>query len=29
MEFSPNNNIVKLCLQGMNLEEEEGKPDTL
>jgi tetratricopeptide (TPR) repeat protein len=24
MEFSPNNNIVKLCLQGMN-REEEGK----
>jgi hypothetical protein len=26
MEFSPNNHIVKLCLQGMNLEEN-GKAD--
>lgn len=26
MEFSPNNNIVKLCLQGM-LMEENGKPE--
>src|ERR1043165_6339161 len=25
MEFNPNNNIVKLCLQGMDLEEK-GKP---
>ena len=25
MEFSPNNKIVKLCLQGMDLEEK-GKP---
>jgi tetratricopeptide (TPR) repeat protein len=25
MEFSPNNNIVKLCLQGMGMEEK-GKP---
>lgn len=26
MEFSPNNNIVKLCLQGMAMEEK-GKPE--
>ena len=26
MEFSPNNNIVKLCLQGMDMEEK-GKPE--
>jgi hypothetical protein len=26
MEFSPFNNIVKLCLQGMNMEEK-GKPE--
>src|SRR4051812_17516777 len=26
MEFNPNNNIVKLCLQGMDLEEK-GKPE--
>ena len=26
MEFSPFNNIVKLCLQGMNMEET-GKPE--
>src|SRR5664279_985496 len=26
MEFSPNNNIVKLCLQGMGMEEK-GKPE--
>ena len=26
MDFSPNNNIVKLCLRGMNLEAQ-GKPD--
>jgi rifampin ADP-ribosylating transferase len=25
MEFSPNNNVVKLCLQGMDMEEK-GKP---
>ena len=25
MEFNPNNKIVKLCLQGMKLEDE-GKP---
>ena len=25
MEFNPNNNIIKLCIQGMNLEEK-GKP---
>jgi rifampin ADP-ribosylating transferase len=25
MEFSPNNNVVKLCLQGMSMEEK-GKP---
>jgi rifampin ADP-ribosylating transferase len=25
MEFNPNNNIIKLCIQGMGLEEE-GKP---
>ena len=25
MEFSPNNNIVKLCIQGMGMEEK-GKP---
>ena len=25
MEFSPNNHVVRLCLQGMNLEEK-GKP---
>ncbi len=23
MEFSPNNNIVKLCIQGMNMEEKD------
>ena len=26
MEFSPFNNIVKLCLQGME-KEEQGKPE--
>jgi len=26
MEFSPNNNIVKLCIQGMNMEES-SKPE--
>jgi len=26
MEFNPNNNIVKLCLQGMD-KEEKGKPE--
>ena len=26
MEFSPNNNVVKLCLQGMGMEEK-GKPE--
>jgi rifampin ADP-ribosylating transferase len=26
MEFSPNNNVVKLCLQGMAMEEK-GKPE--
>ncbi len=26
MDFSPNNNIVKLCLQGMDMEEK-GKPE--
>jgi len=26
MEFSPSNNVVKLCLQGMNMEEA-GKPE--
>jgi rifampin ADP-ribosylating transferase len=26
MEFNPNNNIIKLCVQGMGLEET-GKPD--
>jgi len=26
MEFNPNNNIVKLCLQGMDMEEK-GKPE--
>ena len=26
MEFNPNNNIVKLCLQGMGMEEK-GKPE--
>lgn len=26
MEFNPNNNIVKLCIQGMDMEEN-GKPD--
>jgi tetratricopeptide (TPR) repeat protein len=26
MEFNPNNNVVRLCLQGMGLEEK-GKPD--
>jgi rifampin ADP-ribosylating transferase len=26
MEFNPNNNVVKLCLQGMN-QEEKGKPE--
>ncbi len=26
MEFNPNNHIVKLCLQGMALEEK-GKPE--
>ena len=27
MEFSPNNNVVKLCLQGMNLEEQGRAED--
>src|ERR1043165_9592889 len=26
MDFNPNNKIVKLCVQGMHMEEE-GKPD--
>jgi rifampin ADP-ribosylating transferase len=26
MEFNPNNNVIKLCLQGMDLEEK-GKPE--
>ena len=26
MEFNPNNNVIKLCIQGMNLEEN-GKPE--
>lgn len=26
MEFNPNNNIIKLCLQGMDMEEK-GKPE--
>jgi len=26
MEFSPNNNIIKLCLQGMDMEGK-GKPE--
>jgi tetratricopeptide (TPR) repeat protein len=26
MEFNPNNNVVKLCLQGMGMEEK-GKPE--
>lgn len=26
MEFNPNNNIIKLCLQGMSMEEQ-GKPE--
>lgn len=26
MEFSPNNNVVKLCIQGMGMEEK-GKPE--
>ena len=26
MEFSPNNNVVKLCLQGMGMEEK-GKTE--
>lgn len=26
MEFSPNNNVVKLCIQGMDLEDK-GKPE--
>ncbi len=26
MEFNPNNNVVKLCLQGMSMEEK-GKPE--
>src|SRR5581483_6725590 len=26
MEFNPNNNIVKLCLQGIDMEEK-GKPE--
>jgi len=26
MDFNPNNNVVKLCVQGMNMEEE-GKPE--
>src|SRR5215813_4366046 len=26
MEFSPHNNVVKLCLQGMGMEEK-GKPE--
>jgi hypothetical protein len=26
MEFNPNNNVVKLCLQGMVMEEK-GQPE--
>src|SRR5437868_13925798 len=26
MEFNPNNNVIKLCLQGMGMEDK-GKPD--
>ncbi len=26
MEFSPNNNVIKLCIQGMSFEEK-GKPE--
>ena len=26
MEFNPNNHVVKLCLQGMGMEEK-GKPE--
>src|SRR4051812_45549414 len=26
MDFDPNNNVVKLCLQGMDMEEK-GKPE--
>ncbi len=26
MEFSPNNNVVKLCIQGMDMEDK-GKPE--
>ena len=26
IEFNPNNNVIKLCVQGMNMEEE-GKPE--
>lgn len=26
MEFNPSNNVVKLCLQGMGMEEQ-GKPE--
>lgn len=26
MEFSPNNNVVRLCIEGMNMEEK-GKPE--
>src|SRR3982750_4701661 len=26
MEFNPNNNIIKLCVQGMDMEEK-GKPE--
>jgi rifampin ADP-ribosylating transferase len=29
MEFSPFNNVVKLCLQGMNLEEKAGSEEAL
>ncbi len=26
MEFNPNNNVIKLCIQGMDMEEK-GKPE--
>ena len=26
MEFNPNNNVIKLCVQGMDMEEK-GKPE--
>lgn len=29
MEFSPNNNVVKLCIQGMEMEEKERAEEAI